>query len=136
MSITVAGTEDAIMMVEAGASEISEKDAVEAIVFAHEEIKRIVAVQREMMAKVGKQRIEVPVFQVDPEIDQAVRAYATDKIDAALRSPDKLERQDRVDAVRNETRQHFEELHGDGFEQHSKTIDMVLTTSRRKSSDR
>ncbi|HQD18151.1 MAG TPA: polyribonucleotide nucleotidyltransferase, partial [Bacillota bacterium] len=126
MSITVAGTEDAIMMVEAGASEISEKDAVEAIVFAHEEIKRIVAVQREMMAKVGKQRIEVPVFQVDPEIDQAVRAYATDKIDAALRSPDKLERQDRVDAVRNETRQHFEELHGDGFEQHSKTIDMVL----------
>lgn len=126
MSITVAGTEDAIMMVEAGASEISEKDAVEAIVFAHEEIKRIVAVQREMMAKVGKQRIEVPVFQVDPEIDQAVRAYATDKIDAALRSLDKLERQDRVDAVRNETRQHFEELHGDGFEQHSKTIDMVL----------
>ncbi|MGB4760359.1 MAG: polyribonucleotide nucleotidyltransferase [Bacillota bacterium] len=126
MSITVAGTEDAIMMVEAGASEISEKDAVEAIVFAHEEIKRIVAVQREMMAKVGKQRIEVPVFQVDPEIYQAVRAYATDKIDAALRSPDKLERQDRVDAVRNETRQHFEELHGDGFEQHSKNIDMVL----------
>lgn len=126
MSITVAGTEDAIMMVEAGASEISEEDAVEAIMFAHEEIKRIVALQREMMAQVGKPRLEIPVFEVDPEVDQAVRSYAADKIDAALRSADKQERQDQVDAVRDETRQHFMELYGDDFDDRSKAIDRVM----------
>jgi len=129
MSVTVAGTEDAIMMVEAGALEVSEKDMVEAIMFAHEEIKRIVALQREMIAKVGKPRIEVPMFQIDPEIDRAVRSYATDKMDSALRSEDKQQREQNVEAVRTETLQYFQELYKEDkedFEERAKIIEMVL----------
>lgn len=126
MSITVAGTEDAIMMVEAGALEISEEDAVEAIMTAHEEIKRIVALQREMVSRVGKPRREFPVFDIDPEVEAQVRQYCTDKLNAALRSDDKRERQDQVDAVRAETRAHFADVYGDGFAERSKAVDAVL----------
>jgi polyribonucleotide nucleotidyltransferase len=126
MSITVAGTDDAIMMVEAGASEITEEDAVEAIMVGHEAIKRIVALQREMMQRVGKPRIEVPVFAVEAELEEKVRAFATHLLDAALRSDDKLERQEHVEAVRAEVLQHFAEVYGEDFEEKSKAIESVL----------
>ena len=126
MSITVAGTDDAIMMVEAGASEITEEDAVEAIMVGHEAIKRIVAVQREMMERVGKSRIAVPVFEVETDLEEQVRSFATHRLDAALRSDDKLKRQDQVEAVRAEAFQHFAEVYGEGFEEKSKAIESVL----------
>ncbi|NLU40874.1 MAG: polyribonucleotide nucleotidyltransferase [Firmicutes bacterium] len=126
MSITVAGTEDAIMMVEAGASEITEEDAVEAIMTGHEAIRRIVALQREMMARVGKPRVGVPVFAVETDLEERVRSYATERLDAALRSDDKLKRQEQVEAVRAEALQHFAEVYGEGFEERSKAIESVL----------
>jgi len=126
MSITVAGTEDAIMMVEAGASEITEEDAVEAIMTGHEAIRRIVALQREMMARVGKPRVEVPVYAVETDLEERVRSYATERLDAALRSDDKLKRQEQVEAVRAEALQHFAEVYGEGFEERSKAIESVL----------
>lgn len=126
MSITVAGTEDAIMMVEAGASEITEEDAVEAIMTGHEAIRRIVALQREMMARVGKPRVGVPVYAVETDLEERVRSYATERLDAALRSDDKLKRQEQVEAVRAEALQHFAEVYGEGFEERSKAIESVL----------
>lgn len=113
MHMTVSGTKDAIMMVEAGAQEIPEETMLEAIMFAHEEIKKIVEFIEQIVAEVGKPKMEVELYKVPEDIEAAVRAYAEDKMRAAIQTYDKMERLDNMDAVEAETKEHFEEIYPD-----------------------
>ncbi|HQE65822.1 MAG TPA: polyribonucleotide nucleotidyltransferase [Bacillota bacterium] len=122
LHLVVSGTRDAVMMVEAGAKEVPEDVMLEAIMFAHENIKKIVAFINEIVAKVGKEKKEYTVFKPEEEIETAVREYATQKTLDAIRTPDKLERQEKIDAVKAETLEHFAEI----FPEKEKDIDEVL----------
>ena len=111
MNLTVAGTKDAIMMVEAGADEIPENVMLDAILFAHEEIKKIVEFIEAIVEEVGKEKTALNLYKVPEEIDAAVRAYAVDKMKVAIKTVDKLERLDNMDAVEVETKEHFAEIY-------------------------
>ena len=113
MHMTVSGTKDAIMMVEAGAQEIPEETMLEAIMFAHEEIKKIVEFIEQVVAEVGKPKMEIELYKVPEDIEAAVREYAEDKMRAAIQTYDKMERLDNMDAVEAETKEHFEEIYHD-----------------------
>ncbi len=122
LHLVVSGTKDAIMMVEAGANEISEEVVLEAILFAHEEIKSIIAFIEEVIAEVGKEKKEVEVYKAPEDVEAAVRAYAVDKMRNAIQTYDKMERLENMDAVEVETKEHFEEIYPDN----AKDIDKVL----------
>ena len=94
LDLIVAGTEDAILMVEAGANEIPEAEILDALDIAHAEIKKLCALQRELAAKAGKQKKEFTPIPVDETILSAVRASHGAALDAATQVEDKLERQD------------------------------------------
>ncbi|MGF6376227.1 polyribonucleotide nucleotidyltransferase [Clostridiales Family XIII bacterium PM5-7] len=122
MNLTVSGTKDAIMMVEAGAEEVSEEVMLDAILFAHEEIKKIVAFIEDVVAEVGKPKQDVVLKVAPEEIDAAVRAYAVDKMKAAIKTVDKQERLDNMDAVEVETKEHFAEI----YPENAKDVDGVI----------
>lgn len=113
INLTVAGTKDAIMMVEAGADEVSEEVMLDAIFFGHEEIKKLVEFIDEIVAEVGKPKKELVLNQIPEDIDAAVRAYATGRMQEAIHTFDKLERLDNMDAVEVETKKHFAEIYPD-----------------------
>lgn len=122
IDMTVAGTKEAIMMVEAGAKEVPEMDMLDAILFAHEEIKRLVEFIDQIVAEVGRPKMEVNLYKPSEEIDQAVREYATEKMKEAIHTYDKLERLDNMDKVEVETKEHFAEIYPEG----AKDVDAVL----------
>jgi len=122
IDLTVAGTKEAIMMVEAGANEVSESDMLDAIMFAHEEIKQLCVFIEEIANEVGKEKMEYVVFKADDDVDEAVRAYATDKMIEAIKTFDKLERLENMDKVETETHEHFAEI----FEDRDKEVGEVL----------
>src|SRR5690606_22268670 len=99
LDLVVAGTKDAVMMVEAGADEVTEEVMLDAIMFGHEEIKRMVAVQEEMAAKIGREKVEVTLYETNEEVDRWVREFATQKVIGAIKSPDKQTRQDGLDNI-------------------------------------
>lgn len=105
--LVVAGTKDAIMMVEAEAHEVPEEIMLEAIMFGHEEIKKIVDKIEQFTAENGKPKMEVKLHQIDEEVDAAVRAYAKDRLVEAVRIPEKQARQDAIDAINAEAVEHF-----------------------------
>ncbi len=107
MHLVVSGTKEAVMMVEAGCNEIPEDIVLEAILFAHEEIKKIVSFIEEVTTEVGKPKKNVTIYKAPEEIEQAVRAFATSKMRAAIQTPDKLQRLDNMDAVEKETKEYF-----------------------------
>ena len=113
LSLVVAGTYDAVLMVEAGANELPESKVLEAIMFGHEEIKRIIEFQRTIIEAVGVPKREFKIFQPDPDLAQKVREFAYERLEQAVRNPDKVEREQRLDAVREETLAHFAELMGE-----------------------
>ncbi len=95
----VSGSEEAILMVEAGANEISEAEILDALDIAHGEIKKICAAQRELAEKAGKTKMEIEVPQVDEAIAAAVKDQFGAKLEEATQVVDKLERQDATKAV-------------------------------------
>jgi polyribonucleotide nucleotidyltransferase len=99
LELTVAGTEDAILMVEAGAREIPEAEILDALDIAHSEIKKLCALQRELAEKVGKPKLQVVVPQLDSALLDAIRASHGAALDAATQVEDKLERQAATKAV-------------------------------------
>lgn len=113
INLTVAGTKDAIMMVESGADEVPEEVMLDAIFFGHEEIKKLVEFIDEIVAEVGKPKKELVLKQIPEDIDAAVRAYATGRMQEAIHTFDKLERLDNMDAVEVETKEHFAEIYPD-----------------------
>ncbi|OGO79173.1 MAG: polyribonucleotide nucleotidyltransferase [Clostridiales bacterium GWB2_37_7] len=126
MHLVVSGTKDAVMMVEAGAEEVPEEVMLEAIMFAHDNIKKIVAFIEEIAAKVGKPKREVKLFDVNQELDAAVRAYSTEKLLAAIRTVEKLERQANIDAVKEEATNHFAEIYPDNMKEVGEVLYNVI----------
>ncbi len=102
LDLIVAGTEEAILMVEAGANEIPEAEILDALDIAHAEIKRLCELQRDLAAKVGKEKKEIVSIETDPALVEAVRTSHGAKLDAATQVEDKLERQDATKAVEEE----------------------------------
>ena len=122
VNLTVCGTEEAIMMVEAGAKEVPEDQMLEAILFGHEEIKNICRFIKEIVAEVGKEKMDYVVFKAGEDVDAAVREYATQKMVDAIYTFDKQERLANMDAVAVETKEHFAEE----FEDRMAEVDEVL----------
>ncbi|MFC4811239.1 polyribonucleotide nucleotidyltransferase [Paenibacillus sp. GCM10023250] len=106
--VVVAGTKDAIMMVEAEANEVPEEVMLEAIMFGHDEIRRIVAKIEELQGLAGKPKIEVKLHAVDGGVNEAVRAFAKDRLVEAVRVVEKHARQEAIDAVNADAIAHFE----------------------------
>lgn len=132
LNLTVAGTKDAVLMVEAGADEISEKEMLEAILFGHEEIKKIVEFQEKIIEKIGKPKIEVATEEIEPDLESAVREYATTCISKAIRTPDKKEREARLDSISEDTLLHFEDKFPEKESEISNVLDDILREEVRK----
>jgi len=99
LDLIVAGTEDAILMVEAGANEIPEAEILDALDIAHAEIKKLCALQRDLAAKIGKEKKVFETIAVDPSLLEQIRGSHGSALDAATQVEDKLERQDATKAV-------------------------------------
>jgi polyribonucleotide nucleotidyltransferase len=102
LDLIVAGTDEAILMVEAGANEVPEAEILDALDIAHQEIKKLCQAQRELAERAGKPKLEVEVPQVDPALYEQIRASHGAALDAATQVEDKLERQDATRAVEEE----------------------------------
>ena len=92
LDLIVAGTDEAILMVEAGANEVPEAEILDALDIAHQEIRKLCQAQRELAEKAGKPKLEVEVPQVDPELYEQIKASHGAALDAATQIEDKLER--------------------------------------------
>lgn len=112
--LTVAGTKDAINMVEAGANEVPEDVMLEALLFGHEAIKKLVAFQEQIVAEIGRTKREVTLHAIDADVEQAVKEYAKERIDAAVQIKEKQERYDTLDEIEAETVAHFAEIFEEG----------------------
>ncbi|GAB2722267.1 polyribonucleotide nucleotidyltransferase [Paenibacillus thermoaerophilus] len=130
--LVVAGTKDAIMMVEAEAREVSEEVVLEAIMFGHEEIKKICEVQEQLAKEVGKPKMEVQLHTVDSEVNEAVRAYAAQRLVEAVRIPEKQARSEAIDAINQEVEAHFAEIYPDKIDDVKEVLyDIVKEEVRR-----
>lgn len=122
LHLSLSGTKDAIMMVEAGADIITEKEMLGAILFGHEEIKKIVSFIEGIVAEVGKPKMEIELEKIPEDIDAAVRAYADKKMDYVLESFDRTEREAREDALNEDVLAHF----ANDFEDVAKKTKFIL----------
>ncbi|WP_100400864.1 polyribonucleotide nucleotidyltransferase [Bacillus sp. FJAT-44742] len=109
IELTVAGTKEAINMVEAGAEQVSEETMLEAIMFGHEEIKRLVAFQEEIAEKLAPEKMDVVLKQLDPDLETRVRDHAEATLKSAVTVKEKHARQDAIDQVTEEITEQFEE---------------------------
>ncbi|MDR2266559.1 MAG: polyribonucleotide nucleotidyltransferase [Christensenellaceae bacterium] len=111
LHLTLSGTKDAIMMVEAGANELTEDEMIRAILFGHEEIKKITAFIDEITVAVGKPKKAIELYTVPQEIDASVKAFAKEKIDYMFQTYDRAEREVREDIADKEVLEHFAEIY-------------------------
>jgi polyribonucleotide nucleotidyltransferase len=107
LDLVVAGTEEAILMVEAGAKEVSEQEILDALDIAHGEIKKLCEAQHELRKKAGKEKAEVEVPTVDEDLLAQVKERFGDALDTATQVEDKLERQDATKRVEEEVLEAF-----------------------------
>ncbi len=122
IQLTIAGTKYGVNMVEAGAKEVSEETMLDAIMFGHEEIKRLIAFQEEIAAEVGQEKMEVVLRELDPEVEEAVSQFAKEDMIKAIQIGEKHARQEAIDAVKQKTTEHFAET----FEEKMKDVKEVL----------
>ena len=122
LHLSLSGTRDAIMMVEAGADVVTEKEMLGAILFGHEEIKKIVAFIDGIVAEVGKPKVDIALETIPVDIDAAVRAYADKKMDYVLESFDRTERDRREDELNADVLAHF----ADEFNDEAKKVKFIL----------
>jgi len=128
INLTVAGTSDAINMVEAGAKEVSEEDMLQALMFGHEEIKRMNAFQLEVIKAVGKEKVEIELYEIPAEVEKLVKDKAEKPLQEAVVIKDKLERYAKIDEINDATREYFNELWKDDeeLELKQKYVDQLL----------
>ena len=114
LHLSLSGTKEAILMVEAGANELTEEEMIGAILFGHEEIKKIVAFIEDIQKQVGKPKFEPDLHHPAEEIDAAVRAYADKKMDEVLEHFDRQEREKAEEDLDADVYGHFEEQFPEG----------------------
>ena len=133
LHLVVSGTKEAVMMVEAGANEVPESLMLEAILKAHEEIKKIVEFIEQIQAEVGKEKMEFVETKPDAEIEAKVREIATEGMKEAVKVVEKLERQEAMDAVKEQTINSFDEETLDAFGNDIiETLDAIIKEEGRK----
>lgn len=128
LNLIVSGTKDAIMMIEAGANEIPEAQMIDAIMFAHEEIKKIVAFIEGIVAEVGQPKVQVEPPVQDEALVEEVNAYAREKLIDAIKTFEKQERIENIDRVKEETLAYFQEK----YEDRLKEINDILSSIVKK----
>lgn len=109
--LTVAGTKDAINMVESSAKQVSEEDMLEALMFGHEAVKELILFEEEIEKEVGKEKKDYPLIKIAPEINSRVRDIITVRMVNAIKIEEKLARQEKIDELKEETRNTFKELY-------------------------
>ncbi|MFE4810882.1 polyribonucleotide nucleotidyltransferase [Peribacillus simplex] len=109
INLTVAGTKDAINMVEAGANEVPEETMLEAIMFGHDEIKKIISFQEKIVAEIGKEKMQVTLYQVDAELEAEVKGLCEADLNKAVQVQEKHAREDAIKAVKDRVLVHYEE---------------------------
>lgn len=102
INLAVAGTYEAINMVESGAAEVLEEDMLQAIMFGHKAIQKLITFQKEIIAEVGKEKREIELYTIDPVLDTEVKAVAMKRLIDAVSLHDKLERQYAIEAIEDE----------------------------------
>ncbi len=115
--LTVAGTKNAINMVESSAKEVSEEDMLEALMFGHEAIKDLIEFEEQIIKEVGKPKKEYPIITIDSEINNKVRDMITIKMINAIQIEEKLARQEKIDELKEEVREQFKEIYKEKDEQ-------------------
>ena len=108
IDLTVAGTKDAINMVEAGAKEVSEKDMLDALMFGHDAIKELVAFQEEIIDKIGVTKMDYEVLEITDELKEEINNLAHDDLDKAFRIKDKLEKYEAIDKIKENILEKYE----------------------------
>ena len=109
IELTVAGTKDAINMVESGAKEVSEEDMLGALLFGHAEIKRLVAFQEEIANEIGKEKMEITLLQVDADLEKEINDTYQARMVEAIQTEEKLAREDNIDALKEAIKAFYEE---------------------------
>jgi polyribonucleotide nucleotidyltransferase len=132
LHLAVAGTAEAIMMVEGSANEIPEATMIDAIFFAHEEIKKIVVFQEPIIQELGLPKSEVIVEEISEEIEQAVREYAQALLEEAVYNPDKKMRESQMEVAREEIQEHFAEIYPDNAKDVAAIVDKMMKEIVRK----
>ncbi|MDQ0198608.1 polyribonucleotide nucleotidyltransferase [Neobacillus ginsengisoli] len=107
--LTVAGTKDAINMVEAGANEVPEETMLEAIMFGHDEIKRLIEFQEKIVAEIGKEKRQISLFELDRELEDKVKEMCEADLIKAIQVQEKHAREDAIKEVKNQVLAKFEE---------------------------
>lgn len=128
LHLTVAGSAEAIMMVESGASELTEEQMLQAILKAHEEIKSLCAFIEDIRTQIGKPKMKVEKLAIPEALENDVRAFVGDRMSAAVRDEDKIERILTTDALKKEVKTHFEEK----YPEEGKLVSFVLDTMEKE----
>ncbi|WP_026585488.1 polyribonucleotide nucleotidyltransferase [Bacillus sp. J33] len=134
ITLVVAGTKDAINMVEAGANEVPEEIMLEAIMFGHEEIKRLIAFQEEIASEIGKEKMEVVLYQVDQDLEAEVRGICENDMIAAIQVQEKHAREAAIKAVKEEiiAKYEAEEADEDKLKQIKQILDKIVKAEVRR----
>ncbi len=130
--LTVSGTKDAVMMVEAGANQVPESTMLEAILFSHEKIKEICEFIDGIVEEIGKEKAEFEMYKPDEELEQAIIAYGTDKLIKAINTVEKQEREDNIDAVTNDILEKFLEEYPDNEKDILAIVDDIVKKEVRR----
>ena len=132
LNLVVAGSYDAVMMVEAGANELSEEVILNAIIFGHDAIKTIIEFQNKIVAEIGKEKRQMKLFEIPEEIITDVKDYALEKLDKALRNPDKLAREAEVSEIKADVAMFFAEKYPDDEKNIQLTLQKIVKSLVRK----
>ncbi|MCK0470800.1 polyribonucleotide nucleotidyltransferase [Halalkalibacter sp. APA_J-10(15)] len=132
IDLVVAGTKDAINMVEAGAKEVSEEAMLEAIMFGHDEIKKLITFQEEIVEAVGKEKMEVTLKTIDTELEQEVRSIAEAELKAAVQVQEKHARAEAIDSISNRVKESFAEREDIKLDDVSETLHKIVKEEVRR----
>ena len=115
LDLTVAGTKEAINMVEAGANEVSEDDMLEALMFGHEAIKELIEFEEKIISEIGVEKMEYDKLEISESLRKEVDVFCRDKIDSAFRIKDKLEKNEALDKIKDELTNKYKEMYEDSL---------------------
>ena len=125
INLTVAGTKEAIMMVEAGAAEVPEEEMLDAIMYGHQAIKKLCAFEEEIIQAAGKKKREIKLFTADPAIKRHIQEEIGADLEKAVRIFDKLERQDAVDALKKKVLEEYDSIKDEDEKAHAEKMLMI-----------
>ncbi|MDD4600944.1 Polyribonucleotide nucleotidyltransferase [bioreactor metagenome] len=113
LNLVVAGSKDAVLMVEAAANEVSEEIILDAIEFGHNVVREIVDFQEKIISQIGKAKRQIKLFEVADEISASVRDFVAGQLEDAVRNADKLAREEAIKLVKQDAARHFAEVYPD-----------------------